>query len=311
MGMLASQLAETIDSVGESTVHSALEGPIESLSMLRRALLFAELSSLSYLSRADAGQMAHRIGFPEIRYYDRDGAQAYIFGNDHDAVVTCRGTEPHDWNDVRADLTISRAVAETVGWVHRGFKREVDDLWPRLEQALMSNSRTLWFTGHSLGAAMAAICAGRCALSHIGSNPRALFTYGSPRIGNGRYVNFVQFEAYRWVNNNDIVARVPPAWLGYRHKGQEVYLNAHGRIRRLTWWQRVKDRWRGFVGGLREGRFDPFSDHSISRYIDCIWREVQEQETATQLRLLCRPPEVLPYPSRVGTAHQRASRKAA
>jgi hypothetical protein len=90
-----------------------------------------------------------------------------------------------------------------------------------------------------------------------------------------------------------------------------VYLNAHGRIRRLTWWQRVKDRWRGFVGGLREGRFDPFSDHSISRYIDCIWREVQEQETATQLRLLCRPPEVLPYPSRVGTAHQRASRKAA
>jgi len=67
---------------------------------------------------------------------------------------------------------------------------------------------------------MAAICAGRCRLSYIRSNPRALYTYGSPRVGNRRYVNYVQLEAYRWVNNNDIVTRVPPSWLGYRHKGE-------------------------------------------------------------------------------------------
>jgi triacylglycerol lipase len=297
MGMLASRLAVMIDSLEEPTAYSALDGPIESLSLLRRSLLFAELSSLSYLSRADAGRLALKIGFPEVRFYDRDGAQAYIFGNDFDVVVTCRGTEPADWNDVRADLSIGWAVGETAGWVHRGFKREVDDLWPRLEQALVNNTRALWFTGHSLGAAMAAICAGRCALSHIRSNPRALFTFGSPRIGTGRYVNFVQFEAYRWVNNNDIVTRVPPAWMGYRHKGQEIYLNAYGRIRHLTWWQRVKDRWRGFVGGLREGRFDPFSDHSITRYVEYIWRAVQEQEASTGLRIVRQPPHVLQFPS--------------
>jgi triacylglycerol lipase len=307
MGTLASRLAINIDRKDGHNVHSALDGPIESLSMLRRALLFAELSSLSYLSRADAGRWAHNIGFPEIRFYDRDGAQAYIFANDEDAVVTCRGTEPNDWNDVRADLAIGRATGETVGWVHRGFKREVDDLWPRLEQALVNNTRTLWFAGHSLGAAMAAICAGRCALSHIRSNPRALFTFGSPRIGSGRYVNFVQLETYRWVNNNDIVARVPPAWLGYRHKGQEVYLNFRGRIRRLTWWQRVKDRWRGFVGGLREGRIDPFTDHSINRYIDYIWREVREQEAATQLRLLRLPPQSLPLQPQVELPQRKAA----
>ena len=79
---------------------------------------------------------------------------------------------------------------------------------------------------------MATICARRCKLSYIKSNPRALFTYGSPRVGNGRYVNYVQYEAYRWVNNNDIVTRVPPGWLGYRHKGQEVYLERDGEIRR-------------------------------------------------------------------------------
>jgi triacylglycerol lipase len=278
MGGLAQSVVGLLDGADDGRITSTIAGPIESLSMLRRSLLFAELSNLSYMSRAEAGYLAYKIGFPEIRFYDRDGAQAYIFGNDDDAVVACRGTEPHDWNDVRADLDLGTMVSEAAGRVHRGFKREVDDLWPRLEQALTTNRRTLWFTGHSLGGAMAAICAGRCKLSHIHSTPRALYTFGSPRIGNRRYVNYVQIEAYRWVNNNDIIPRLPPAWLGYRHKGQEIYLNAYGKIRRLTGWQRVKDRWRGFVRGLREGRFDHFADHSIGRYIEHIRSAVEEEE---------------------------------
>jgi triacylglycerol lipase len=265
----------------EASVYSSVNGPIESLTLLRRSLLFAELANISYLSRAEAGLLANRVGFPEIRFYDRDGAQAYIFANDDDAVVTCRGTEPNDWRDVQADLDLGMAMAETVGWVHRGFKHEVDDLWPRLEQALVNNTRTLWFCGHSLGGAMAAICAGRCRLSYIRSNPRALFTFGGPRVGNRRYVNYVEIETYRWVNNNDIVPRVPPAWLGYRHKGQEIYLNAYGKIRQLTHWQRLKDRWRGFVRGLREGKIDFFSDHSIRNYIDHIRGAVEEEEFVT------------------------------
>ena len=277
MGAIAQNVIARLDRPTADSVSSAIEGPIECLSLLCKSLLFAELSNLSYLSRAEAGRAAFEMGFPEIRFYDRDGAQAYIFANADDAVVTCRGTEPHDWNDVRADLNLSVVVAETAGWVHRGFKQEVDDLWPRLEQALLTNRRPLWFTGHSLGGAMAAICAGRCRLSYIRSNPRALFTFGSPRIGSGRYVNYVSIEAYRWVNNNDIITRLPPAWLGYRHKGQEIYLNAYGEIRQHTPWQRVKDRWRGFVQGLREGRFDHFADHSIGRYVEYIRRAVERE----------------------------------
>ncbi len=261
-------------------VHSKVAGPIGALSFLRRSLLFAELSAICYLSRAEAGRLAFRIGFPEIRYYDRDGAQAYIFGNDDDRVIVCRGTEPNDWNDIKADLDLATVIAETAGRVHRGFKREVDDLWPRLEQALVNNTRPVWFTGHSLGGAMATICASRCRLSYIKSDPRALYTFGSPRVGNGRYVNFVQYEAYRWVNNNDIVTRVPPWWLGYRHKGQEVYLDSDGAISRLTTWQRMKDRWRGFVRGLKLREFDHFTDHSITRYADYIWAAVASEESA-------------------------------
>jgi triacylglycerol lipase len=281
MGAVTLKVVGMLDRAAETSVFSALDGPIESLSILRRSLLFAELANLSYLSRAEAGILAHRMGFPEIRFYDRDGAQAYIFANDDDVVVTCRGTEPNDWRDIEADLDLAKVMAETVGWVHRGFKHEVDELWPRLEQALVNNTRTLWFSGHSLGGAMAAICAGRCRLSYIRSNPKALFTFGGPRVGNRRYVNYVEIETYRWVNNNDIVPRVPPAWLGYRHKGQEVYLNAYGKIRRLTTWQRLKDRWRGFKRGLREGHINFFSDHSIKQYINHIRCAVEEEEGVT------------------------------
>lgn len=255
-----------------------LEGrTISQLTFLEKSLLFAELSRASYFPRTVAGRLAEEIGLPETRFYDRDGAQAYVFGGDEDAVVCCRGTEPNEWNDIRADLNALTDAAETVGRVHRGFKREVDDLWPRLEQALVSNERILWFAGHSLGGAMTAICAGRCYLSHIKSAPEAVFTYGSPRVGNKRYVNHVKLAYYRWVNNNDIVPRVPPRWLGYRHAGSEIYLNRRGRVSGVTGLLRFRDRWWGFVRTLRKWRIDHFSDHLMGEYIRAIECAVEQE----------------------------------
>ncbi|MEO1495759.1 MAG: lipase family protein [Planctomycetota bacterium] len=259
---------------------------ISELTFLEKSLLLAELSRASYFSRGIAGELAAEIGLPEVRFYDRDGAQAYIFGDELDAIVCCRGTEPHEWNDIKADLDAVTDVAETVGRVHRGFKREVDDLWPRLEQALVSNTRVLWFTGHSLGGAMTAICAGRCFLSHIRSAPEAVFTYGAPRVGNERYVNNVKLAYYRWVNNNDIVPRVPPRFLGYRHTGTEVYLNRKGRISNVTGAFKMRDRWWGFWRSLSRWRIDHFSDHLMGEYIRAI-------EQAVALEKAGKPPKAL------------------
>lgn len=264
-----------------------LEGrTVSQLTFLEKSLLFAELSRASYFPRTIAGELAEQIGLSETRFYDRDGAQAYVFGGEEDAIVCCRGTEPHEWNDVRADLDAVTDVAETVGRVHRGFKREVDDLWPRLEQALVSNERILWFAGHSLGGAMTAICAGRCYLSHIPSAPEAVFTYGSPRVGNKRYVNHVKLAYYRWVNNNDIVPRVPPRWLGYRHAGTELYLNRRGRISNVGGLSRMHDRWWGFVRGLSRWRVDQFSDHLMDEYLKHIERAVLQEQAGKRPKAL-------------------------
>ena len=169
-------------------------------------------------------------------------------------------------------------LAETVGRVHQGFKQEVDDLWPMIETALLDNSHPLYFCGHSLGGAMATISAGRCFLSHIDSNPNELFTYGSPRVGDKKYINHVSMDHFRFVNNNDIVTRVPPVFFGYRHCGSEVYMDRNRRIRKLGHISKRRDRWRGFLRGLRGWKIDHFSDHSIHQYIDGILKAVRDED---------------------------------
>ena len=252
---------------------SSLSGPISEMSVLEQSLFFAEVSMISYMTPAECNIAAGKLGFTDGKFFECDGSQAYWFQNEHDSVIACRGTEAHEWNDIQADVNALTALAETVGKVHRGFKREVDDLWPYLEEALTANTKRLWFTGHSLGGAMATICSGRCLLSHIKSEPEGLFTYGSPRVGDKRYVNYTDVNHYRWVNNNDIVTRVPPYWFGYRHSGREMYLDRNGKLRELKGWRRLSDRLQGATTELvKRFRIDYLSDHSVSDYIDHIFK---------------------------------------
>lgn len=257
---------------------SDIEKEISAFSLLRRGLLFAELSKIAYMVPNETERAAASLGFNQTTFYNNDGSQAYSFSNDQDIVIAFRGTEPNEWNDIKADMDAKKALAETAGHVHRGFKKEVDDLWPQLEEMLISHkqnlTKKLWFTGHSLGGAMASICAGRCLLSHIDIQPEQVQTFGSPRVGTKRYINHAKVDYFRWVNNNDIVPRSPPAWLGYRHAGQEMYLDANGKLRELNRIERRADMWKGLIAGFRRKEIDYFSDHLIDRYVEIIYGEL-------------------------------------
>jgi triacylglycerol lipase len=271
-----------IQDVGEKplVLYSDVRAPLASLSFLRRSLAMAELAMIAYNDESEAQRAARAIGFPEAQLFDNDGSQAFRFRNDHDVVLACRGTQPNEWNDIQADANAVMSVVGTFGNVHSGFNREVEDLWPLLEELLRGCRQPVWFTGHSLGGAMATICAYRCTTSAITKDPQELHTFGSPRVGCKRYIRHAKVTHYRWVHNNDVVTRVPPAWMGYRHCGDEVYLDRYGRIRKLTGVFRSRDRWRGLLGGLLQWRIDMLSDHSIRLYAKHIAAAVNEENAS-------------------------------
>jgi len=263
----------------EFALKSKLTGPIAEMSFLQRSLLFAEVSMISYLSIEECNIAAGKLGFVDGKFFNSNNAQAYWFQSKHDSVVVFRGTEPRDWNDIQTNTNAIAAVAETIGKVHSGFKSECDEIWPHLEKVLEANTLPLWFCGHSFGGAMANICATRCLLSYIKSEPEELYTFGSPRIGCRKYVNYVKLKHYRWVNNNDIMTRMPPARLGYRHNGQEMHLDRYGRLQELRGWRQISDRLQSFWHGLRQSHIEQLSDHSVVSYIDSIFELVRTERS--------------------------------
>lgn len=252
---------------------------IKDLTVHERSLLFAKLSAIAYSEPKAAKKAVKELGFTEVEFYELDGAQAYRFQNKTDMVIACRGTQPSEFNDIKADLKAAPVLAETVGRVHMGFKKEVDELWPMVKEDLLDKNNadvTVWFTGHSLGAAMTTIMASRCEDDPAMPNIEEIYTYGSPRVGWRKYVKSLDCKHHRWVNNNDIVTRVPLAVMGYVHHGQEHYMNAYGLERKLTTWQRIKDRWRGMWMGIKSGSIDNFSDHSMVNYITNLEKIMKE-----------------------------------
>jgi len=244
---------------------------ISKMSFPERSLLFARLSSIAYNDNIkEVKKQVKKLGFTTVEFYNRDGAQAYRFQNADDLVIACRGTQPTEFNDIKADLKAVPVVAETISRVHQGFKQEVDELWPMIVEDITRTQNLdnkLWFTGHSLGAAMTTIMASRCFHDPALPNPIETYTYGSPRVGWPAYCKSLGMTHHRWVNNNDIVTRVPLWVMGYRHHGEEHYMNAWGNVRTPTGWQRFKDRMRGMWMGIKAGSIDNFSDHGMNFYI--------------------------------------------
>ena len=101
------------------------------------------------------------------------------------------------------------------GRVHAGFKAALLGIWPEILDALRGLQYPVFYTGHSLGAALATLAASL-------RPPRAVYTFGSPRVGNARFARLMEtVPVFRLAGARDIVTRIPPAIFpfGYRHVG--------------------------------------------------------------------------------------------
>lgn len=225
---------------------------------------FALCSEIAYLPGAKAAPYWDALGFSTRRFVESKGAQCHIIDSGERVVFVFRGTEPTELSDIAADLKAWKSRSYTRGKVHDGFYDEINKLWSTLI-AYDTSDKKVFITGHSLGGAMATICASR--MSNGGISPQ-LYTYGSPRVGNKRWLEYnAKCSHRRFVNCNDVVPKVPPAFMGFRHHGQQCYINYHGNIRPMGIWQKIKDQWRARKRAWsKKMPFAGFTDHSSARY---------------------------------------------
>lgn len=162
----------------------------------------------------------------------------------------------------------------TGGRVHAGFKDALLGFWPAILEALREIDGPVFYTGHSLGAALATLAASL-------RPPRALYTFGSPRVGDAVFVRTLRSQPiYRVATPRDIVTRMPPPYFpfGYRHAGEACAFPACGRrlpddidpeAGPLTGRPAV---WTGLAGTLRRLTRPPvfLADHAPIRYTESL-----------------------------------------
>jgi triacylglycerol lipase len=163
------------------------------------------------------------------------------------AVLVFRGTEdPRDFEeDLRAK---SKPVHDSAARVHDGFDECFESVWPAIDTALNTVARPVFYTGHSLGAALATLAARE-------RPPRAQYTFGSPRVGNEAFASALSaaIVAFRIVDDRDVVTILPPELIGYAHAGVRVPLSAS---------------WTSWLAVPPLQPIKPLADHAPVNYID-------------------------------------------
>jgi hypothetical protein len=146
------------------------------------------------------------------------GLQAIVAGGPDRVVVAFRGSqEIVDWV-TNLDFALIDAPGPQPGRAHRGFSRALDTAWMDLEAAIVSaggTDRPIWITGQSLGGALAIQAAAR--LQGAGYTLAPVYAFANPRVGDTAFVTSIhaalQGRIHRYVNERDLVPRVPP-WGG-------------------------------------------------------------------------------------------------
>lgn len=252
----------------------------------KNALLLAKAAKLSYVR--DEAFVKRRLaewGLDESYIFDHDETQGFVATNDTVIILAFRGTEPPQLKDWMTDLEAWLEPGPQ-GLVHRGFQRALNAIWNELWTQIQSyqgqtqdgsvvtgQGKSLWITGHSLGAALATLTAAKLRLE-MDRGVFGLYTFGSPRVGDRAFADAFNAAfgkyAFRFVNSTDGVTRIPLRRMRYSHVGTLVYIDNQGSLQEdIGWWWRFLDQIQaGIEDYLDEDKIpDSYLDHDIRRYI--------------------------------------------
>jgi triacylglycerol lipase len=207
--------------------------------------------------------------------------QAVIAANDDAIIVAFRGTD--NINNAFTDLHV-QLVGGPLGKVHEGFAQALNLLWLDVVQAVLDTQqasekrRSLWFTRHSLGGALATLAVAKFIERQEPID--GLYTYGCPRCGDDAFAS--AFDAsldrvYRFVYRNDIVTRVPPRQLlGYQHVGTVKYINTQCEITgELEGWAAFLQAVKVTLDDMHNQDFNAVADHHLANYLKCLQKNAE------------------------------------
>lgn len=237
------------------------------------ALWLGRAARLAYADEQAIYKEITAWGFDKFRFFSRRETQAFVIGNDKMVITAFRGTEPTQLRDWMTDADLN-FVGGPGGGVHDGFYRALGYVYPEIRNTLSEfqrNGQSLWFTGHSLGAALAMLTVAKL-IQEEDRPVYGLYTFGQPRTGDKdfarTYNQEIKARTFRFVNNNDVVPRVPPRELGYSHAGTFLYFGADGNIHSdLSWWYRLLDSLKGRIDDFLKPGTDGMKDHFMDRYL--------------------------------------------
>lgn len=119
--------------------------------------------------------------------------------------------------------------------VHQGFLLAYESVNPAIFATIRRLVRqypryTIHVTGHSLGGALATICAMELNDMLSFRTHVRFTTFQTPRIGNEAFTRLVYYhfpdpyDRIRVTNGRDIVMRLPPYFMGFRHAAMELFI---------------------------------------------------------------------------------------
>ncbi|WP_437115306.1 lipase family protein [Streptomyces flaveolus] len=160
------------------------------------------------------------------------------------------------------------------GYVHHGFAEALAAVHPAVHDTLTelrTDGQAVYFTGHGLGGALAMLAGARLYLEEPHLAADGVYTYGQPRtcdrllaeaFGEG-----FGGRMYRFVNNNDIVAQLPPE-PAYTHVRALRYFDSKGRLHEsMPMLSALGDRARGLTADPFAPASDGVRDHSMHAYL--------------------------------------------
>jgi triacylglycerol lipase len=218
---------------------AAREHPFEPLDTglnLRNAWWLGDAALLAYSTEAAVKDAFTKAAIPGdvAHFHGTHSTQAYIMSMPDAIVLAFRGTQVDDfWSSV-LDFAVDAQflpIPDSHGdLVHAGFLGALVEVWPqavahlRAEQA--RKQRPLWITGHSLGAALAAIAANLCC-DDPSLRLQGVYTFGSPRVGDAGFGARISVPVFRFRNDSDIVPHLPLGLL-FRHVGRLQFIDGAG-----------------------------------------------------------------------------------